>query len=65
MLPTKCNHPQQLHGSNEGAEHAVKLVAHFLGLPKSEDKFQSNLQVVETHQKETPNLCQPSKRRKQ
>ena len=51
--------------TNEGAERAVKLVAGFLGLSKSEDKFQSYLQVVETHQKETPNLRQPSKRRKQ
>ena len=50
--------------TNEGAERAVKLVADFLGLSKSEDKFQSYLQVVETHRKETPNLRQPSKRRK-
>ena len=51
--------------TNEGAERAVKLVADFLGLSKSEDNFQSYLQVVETHRKESPNLRQPSKRRKQ
>ena len=47
--------------TNEGA---VKLVADFLGLSKSEDKFQSYLQVVETNRKETPNLRQPSKRKR-
>ena len=51
--------------SNEGAKRAVKLVADFFKTSKNEDKFQSNLQVLETHRKATPNLRHILKRKRQ
>lgn len=41
---------------NDAAERGVKLASDFVSSSRNEDTFQENLQVIEKHRKNVPNL---------